>query len=282
MTATAKTGRSFHTIPLQSFLILGLIFSARVCVSQSLEIVDSLPVEGIREVSIDRKGQLLYSDRMGNIMKIDRQGNILHTFSPDKPGKVSLMEAWPTLRIFIFYREPQEYLFLDRFLVSNTRYTLRNNVGFISMATTSNDNGLWLIDDSDYALKKMDLNFNKVVVNTSLSTLPLPEKPEINYMREYQNMLYVNDIHSGILVFDMYGNYLKTLPFKGLEYFNFLGEELYFLRQDRLHFFHLYDFREREIPIPEDKAYGRLLITGKLAYLISESGIDFARITDEP
>lgn len=252
-----------------------LLFSMQVSRAQSLKIINTIALEEVKEVSIDRKGNLFYSDEKGNIKMLNRVGELIHSFSPQKTGQVSLIEAWPTLRVFVFYRDLQEYLFLDRFLASGPRYEFDNElIGFVSMATVSNDNGLWLLDDSDYTLKKLDLNFNEITVNSSLNTLFTSEKIAVNYMREYQNMLFLNDKNSGILVFDNYGNYIKKLPFTGLEYFSFKGDELYFLKQNTIHFYNLYNFQERKIDLPANKAYQYVFMAGNDITLLSEDTLE--------
>jgi len=75
---------------------------------------------------------------------------------------------------------------------------------------------------------------------------------DINFMREYHNVLLINDRNAGLLVFDNLGNYKKKLPFKGLTYFGFLNDEVYFLQGHEVHYFHLYTFQERSLALPKD------------------------------
>jgi hypothetical protein len=75
-------------------------------------------------------------------------------------------------------------------------------------------------------------------------------KYNINYMREYQNMLFVNDANSGILVFDNFGNYKKKLPFSGLSFFGFQDNELYYVSKSGIHFFNLYTLAARSVLLP--------------------------------
>jgi hypothetical protein len=60
-----------------------------------------------------------------------------------------------------------------------------------------------------------------------------------DYMIEYDNYLYLNDSAQGILVFDSYGTYYKTIPLTGLRTFQVRGNDLFYIAQNRIHTFHL-------------------------------------------
>ena len=59
-------------------------------------------------------------------------------------------------------------------------------------------------------------------------------------MREYQNYVFLLDPSRGIFIFNSLGRHIKTLDVPGVQSFNFLGEDLYYLRNDSLEFFNLF------------------------------------------
>ena len=47
-------------------------------------------------------------------------------------------------------------------------------------------------------------------------------------MLEYDNKVYINNPKTGVLIFDIYGTYYKTVPVKDLNYFQPLGDRIYY------------------------------------------------------
>lgn len=252
-----------------------LLFQLPSKAQETLVLLDTVVANGLEKASMDTYGHLYISDNKGNINKYDSTGKFLLNFSPQKIGNITLLEAANTIRIFVFYRDFQEYLILERFLGPMPNNTLnQEEVGFARMATLGSDYNLWLIDETDFTLKKYDRQFNKVLYKTALELLLDLKDYDINYMQEYQNNLYVNDRNSGLLVFDPFGSYKKKIGFKGIDYFSFLNDEMYYLQHDTLQLFHLYLFTTKTIPLPLGKKYKRVLLYNQKVYGIKPNGID--------
>ena len=139
-------------------------------------------------------------------------------------------------------------------------------------------NQIRLRDDTDFSLKKYDRQFNKVLNINSLDSTLDARDYDISFLREYQSNLYLCDRLSGILVFDSFGSYKKKIPFKGIDFFSFHEDELYYLQNDSLHFFHLYLFNTHEIAFPTDKKYFKAFFFNQKVYAIRPDDIDIYRI----
>lgn len=251
------------------YLILILYFgSMNFCLSQVPELKYSVSIPKPESASIDRFNNIYITDSKGNIFQFDIRGNILQKYSPPKPAKISLLEAWQAIKIFAFSQDLQQILFLDRFLIPSPIVKLQDlSLGFIRTATISVDNNLWLIDDSDLSLKKYDLSRQKTIIHSPLNLQLTNNSFDINFAREHQNHLFINDKSNGIYMFDVLGNYLKTFPIIDLKYFNFLNDELYYLQDDKIRFFNFYKLQERIIDVPSGFLYS--LATDKHLILIS-------------
>lgn len=246
--------------------------------AQSLIPVSSQKVGDIQGVSIDRTNNFYISLGNGSIQKYDINGEHLLTFSPQKQAGITLFEAWQAVRTFIFYRDLQQYQFLGRFLVSSPYLDISNgDIGFVRLATLGSDNTLWLIDDTDLSLKKYDPDLNKVVINTPFYSIS-DDISSINFIREYQNLVFMNDPNRGILVFDNLGNFDKSISIPGISYFNFLKDEIYFLSGDELVFMDIYKSTERKITIPSPKGYKFALVAPGTVALFSDETMDLFRL----
>lgn len=230
-----------------------------ISLGQELKVQAKIPIASPQAISLDKRGQFFLSNEKGEINQYNPQGEILRTFSPQRRRELNLIEAWPTLRIFIFYEAFQEFLILDRFLnpLSGPESYQFNPefIGFAKMATLAADNNIWVFDNTDFGLKKYDPIQGLLLSNTSLDLLLDPRSIEINFMREYQNLLIINDKNSGVLIFDNFGNYLKTLPYTDLNYIGVQQDEICFLQENQLVFYDLYKSTERKVLLPDKQAW---------------------------
>jgi len=225
--------------------------------------------------SLDRKGNVYIADEEGNINRYTSEGMLDLNYSPSKIGKVDVLEGWFSLRLFAFYRDYQEYLFLDRFLTPSPVYNIpRELIGFARVATLGNDDNLWIVDDTDISLKKLDTNTPFLIYNIQLNNILEQEDHNINFIREYQNQLFINNSEEGIMVFDNLGNYKFKIPLKGLEFFSFIKDELVSLSEGSLVLTNIYSQKKRSIEIESDTPYKFALISNNRLFLISEDQMD--------
>jgi hypothetical protein len=78
----------------------------------------------------------------------------------------------------------------------------------------------------------------------------IAERNNIAHLREYQGFLFLLDRRVGIRVYNSIGNLIRTVSAPNLETFNFLGEELYYRRDNDLIFFDLYTAQTRSSKLP--------------------------------
>jgi hypothetical protein len=126
---------------------------------------------------------------------------------------------------------------------------------------------LWILDSADFSIKKTTLNSTTISLETALQHLPEKKITDYTSLREYQNYVFLLDKTAGVHVFNPLGKYVRTLGDKNMAYFNFLGEEMYYVSGSDLIFIDLYDAGRREIPMSagvdfrfvllnEDRMYG--------------------------
>ena len=74
--------------------------------------------------------------------------------------------------------------------------------------------------------------------------------PNPNFILERENTVYVNNPETGILVFDIFGKYIKTLDFKGLEDFQVFNKQLIFREGEKLQAFYLQPLVLQTLELP--------------------------------
>jgi hypothetical protein len=240
-------------------------------------LVKVLTLPNASAASIDRRGTLYLADKDNNLRQLTTAGQPLNTYSPAQPGHVAVLEAWNQNAVLVFYDDRQQVLLLDRFLAPLSEIRLADYVdGTVRTATLAPDGLLWLLDESNLMLREFDPQALRLVQNTPLDLLIGRSRPDFRFLRQYQNNIYLVDRTSGIFIFDNLGNYRKKLPFTGLDFVTFRGDELAYLSGGLLHFFHLYNLTERTQPLPADldaTTVRQVLLGDQYAYFVTAKGV---------
>ena len=246
--------------------------------AQDWTLVKNIETRSISSVSIDNRGFLFVSDNDGLITKYDTNGEEILSFSPNKSGAVSLLESWPTIQTFAFYQDFQEYILFDRFLTPTSRRKLSApQIGYAGTASIGTRKRLWVFDETDLCLKQYDFQSDRVLSNTFLTPIMENDNQEINYIREYQNLVFINNATEGIFIFDNLGNFEKKIPVTDLSYFNFANNELYYLKDHKIVFTNIYSLESRT-QVVNIYPYNHILLHKDTAYLIGDSGFDIYSI----
>jgi hypothetical protein len=248
----------------------------------SWTLVKTLALPGAGAASLDRRGTLYLADQDNNLRQLARDGQPLNTYSPTQPGHVAVVEAWNQNSLLVFYDDRQQVLLLDRFLAPLSEIRLADYIdGTVRTATLAPDGLLWLLDESALTLREFDPQALRVVQSTPLDLIIGRSRPDFRFLRQYQNNVYLVDHTSGIFVFDNLGNYRKKLPFIGLDFITFRGDELVYISGGQLHFFHLYNLTERTQAMPaglDATTVRQVLLGDQLAYFLTAKGLSIYQL----
>ncbi len=242
--------------------------------SQNIQKIKSIQISTPTEVSIDKSGNIYYSTFNGDIVKYDPLLKDQIIYSPSNPGAITTLEASHGLRIFSFHKDLQIYRLMNRSLSLSENYNFPENIiGFAETATVSYDNNIWVVDQIDFSLNKYDIFSKTITSRTQLNQLIDPDNYSILHCKEYQNRLFISTKDHGILIFDNFGNYIKTFQFINVPFFNFQDNWIYFLNADRLIKKNLYDDKIIEIELQSQKEWLFALVFEDLIYLFSTNRI---------
>lgn len=214
----------------------------------------------ILETKIPLNGGTFTTDNLQNIYiwnhcsikKVDAKGRQLYDYDDRSYGDVSSLDVTDPMKLMAFYKNFPEVLFLDNTLSINGTPINPGQMGFplTTLACLSHDNGVWLYDAQNLQLVRLDKNMNiKQQTGSLMELLGFPVNP--NYLMEYNDYVYMNDTAQGILEFDEFGTYYRTIPVKGLTSFEVRGNELFYLHSRRLHTLHLNTLLEDETALPD-------------------------------
>ena len=255
---------------------------AEVPAAGAWALVRTLRLPNPGAASLDRRGGLYVADADNNIRQFGPEGLPLNTYAPAQPGHVGQLEAFNLTNTLVFYDDRQQLVLLDRFLAPLSELRLADYLdGTVRVATLAPDNQIWLLDESTLTLREFDPGTLRLVQNTPLDLLIGRTRPDFRFIRQYQNNTYLVDKTTGVYVFDNLGNYKKKLPLPGLNTVGFRGDELYYLDDNQVRFFHLYNLTARAVALPPATDAGALrqvLVGEQYAYLFTTQGVAVYRL----
>jgi hypothetical protein len=254
---------------LKKILLLLLLTSTHAFAQPVL--VTTIKISDVQSAYIDRPGDLYILQKKNMIKKFDIQGNLISELNFEK--KLTAFDPRDGARLFSCFNSTCS------FFSDETKQELIIEKEFAiepSLICSSGDHNVWVLDKADFSLKKISPSESKVLTEVILDLELFKKKPEILFMREYQNFLFILDKNVGIVMFNGIGKKVRVISEPNLTYFNFLGREIYFKKDNKLVFYDLFDTATREEPIDPTCKYA--LISDVRTFLIYENKIDIFEI----
>ncbi len=157
----------------------------------------------------------IYLVTAGNqLKKLNPNGDSLAVFNDVKKyGNPSLLDVTNPLKVLLYYKNFATVVILDRLLSPRNNINFRQqNIFSVKAVGTSYDNNIWLFDEQDLKLKKIDES-GKLLTETTDWRLLMDEVPAPEKIIDANNFVYLYDPEKGFYVFDYYGTYKNNLPF---------------------------------------------------------------------
>lgn len=188
----------------------------------------------------DALGHIFYTDQQSNFYKKDIFTKRKLVYTDLRNGRIGYADISNPLRILLFYPDFLVIKFLDVNLSEINTYQIRENYqdGMIRLICASNNNGFWMYDENNRKLLRIGENFKTLHISPDLYQVT-GRKLDPVAMLESGNELYLNDPAIGLLVFDLFGNYKKTIPIKNIDYFRFDNGLLKYISGNDIHQYNL-------------------------------------------
>jgi len=199
---------------------------------------------------------LMTTDELGNVYTLkgdelslyDAKGLRLNRNSLKNFGPISHIDVFSSLKPMIFSRQQGMLAVLDNTLaIQGDPIDLpRNGFPQVTLACMSVQNAFWFYDERLMRLARVDRQLRPLADTGRLDQL-LGFSPRPVHMQEHDGWLYVLDPENGVLVFDLFGGYARTLPVVGAMRFEARDGHMLYLKDGVLH---SYDLRTAEISLP--------------------------------
>ena len=157
----------------------------------------------------------IYLVTAGNqLKKLNANGDSIAAFNDVKKyGNPSLVDVSNPLKVLLYYKNFATVVILDRLLSQRNSINFRQqNIFSVKAIGSSYDNNIWLFDEQDLTLKKID-EAGKVLLTTTDWRLLMDSVPAPAKIIDANNFVYLYDAGKGFYIFDYYGTFKNNLPF---------------------------------------------------------------------
>ena len=238
-------------------------------------LLDSFPVKA-NSITVDNFSNF-YAVGDNQVLKFDRDGKFLVRFEEVKNGKIGSVDVSNPFKMLVYYPDFMNAIVLDKFLTYLVSYNFFD-LGYQSVTAvgSSADGYLWFYDATDYTLKKIDatgkVQLKSQPVNQLIDNVIMP-----NFIVEKNGQVFVNDPKVGILVFDNFGAFYKTIPIKGLQKFHILQEQIVYYQDEKLRSYNPVTFDAKMISLPDTTGVMQAVIEKNRIAILKSDRIDFYR-----
>lgn len=209
------------------------------------------------------------------LKKIDSNGDSIGVFNDVKRyGNPTYIDVSNPFKILVYYKNFSTAVILDRQLTSRNIINFRKqNIFSVRSVTTSYDNNIWLFDEQDYKLKKID-DEGKVLVESTDMRLLVDSVPSPEKIIDSDDFVYLYDPEKGFYVFDYYGSLKNNLPFMKWNSISISKKKLYGFNDATLYSYELNSLDLKKYPLPSSfKDYKSIKAMNGKVYLLTNEGV---------
>jgi hypothetical protein len=210
--------------------------------------------------TLDVQAQLISSDKLGNlyaisnheILKYDANGKLLQKNSIKSLGNIYTLDVSNPMKILAFYKDYNKIVFLDNMLAASENSIDLSSIGFdqVTLSCTSHDNGIWVYNSLNFELVRMEPTLKISHQSGNISQL-IGSAIKPLALVENNNRVYLCDSIQGVLVFDIFGTYIKSIPLFKVKDFQVENNMMYFLDNSGFGSFNLDLIQQQKMDIPE-------------------------------
>ena len=192
-----------------------------------------------------------YLTKNSEVHVFDQDGTHLYAHNELSLGDIEFIDVNRSLKPLLFYKDVQAVVLLDNTLSkqAETIYPAKNDYSNVDLVCHSGENFFWLFERDNYEFIRVNRQM-QAISKTGNLVLLLGRTIAPDYMIEKDNLLYVKDPGKGIYVFDIYANWVKTIPLNVEGKFEVHNEFIYFLNEGVIYKYDQKTFLE--VPIKTD------------------------------
>jgi hypothetical protein len=236
------------------FTILSLLLAARLHAQTdtSFQYVRTIPGD-IVAFTVDNLDNVYLLSSTNQIKKVNANGDSVAIFNNVKKyGQATLIDVSNPLKILLYYRDFATIAILDRFFnVRNTIDLRRDNILQVRAIAQSYDNKIWVYDEVENKLKKIDEE-GKLLLETPDFRQLFDKAPSPQRILDQDQYVYLYDSAQAVFVFDYYGAFKNKILINGWQNFKVAGKYIFGSMNGILYRYDIKTFRVDEWKMPDE------------------------------
>ncbi len=226
--------------------------------------------------NIDNLGDIYLVNSDDQLKKISaNSGDSIGVFNDVKKfGTLTSIDATNPLKILLYYEDFSSIVVLDRFLnVINTINLRQQDIFKVRAIATSYDNNIWLFDEGDGKLKKIDNNGNVLSETIDFRVL-FDSVPSPNKIIDCNGFIYLYDFQKGFYIFDHYGSTKNIMPLIHWKNVEVIKDNMYGFSDSCLFSYKLNSLNLLQYALPADFINSLQIKAGNnRAYVLRKDGL---------
>ena len=205
--------------------------------------------------TVDNLDNIYLLSSTNQVKKLNEKGDSVAVFNDVKKyGKATLIDVSNPLKVLVYYRDFATIVVLDRLLtIRNTIDLRKQNILQVRAIGQSYDNKIWLYDELENKLKKIDEE-GKLLQETPDFRQLFGEAPVPTKIFDQDQFVYLYDSTKGVFVFDYYGALKNKIAITGWKNFKVAGKFIYGSANNKLYRYNISNLRTEEWKLPDEIA----------------------------
>jgi hypothetical protein len=172
--------------------------------------------EQITNFAVDNLGNIFLLDAAGQLKKLSPRGDSIAVFNDVRRfGKIYAIDVSNPLKVLLFYKDFGTIVVLDRLLNNRNIMDMRKqNIQQARVIAQSFDNGVWVYDELDGKLKKLDDNGTITSASVDFRVL-LDAPPSPISLFDANQLVYLYDPEKGLIMLDYFGTLRNIVAIRG-------------------------------------------------------------------
>ena len=258
-----------------SLLVILSALLTHAQVDTSFKLVSTIKGD-IVSFTVDNLDNIYLVSSTNQLKKLSSNGDSIAVFNNVKKyGKVTLIDVSNPLKVLLYYRDFATIVILDRFLnVRNSIDLRKQNILQVRAIGQSYDNKIWVYDEVENKLKKIDDDGTLLQETPDFRQLfdPAPSPQKIFDQDQY---VYLYDSSLAVYVFDYYGSLKNKILISGWKNFKVAGQYIFGSDTETLFRYDIKTFRVSDWKLPgELKKAVSFNFTKSRLYALRNDSID--------
>jgi len=261
------------------FLIVTFSFGSHAQSDTSFKLTKIINGD-IVDFTVDNLDNIYILNSRNQIKKLNANGDSVAVYNDIKKyGSATFIDVSNPLKILLYYKDFATVVFLDRFLNAvNTIDLRKQNILQVKSIGQSYDNKIWVYDELESKLKKIDEE-GKLLLETTDFRLLLGKAPSPIKIFDEDKYVYLYDTLQGVYVFDYYGALKNNIMITGWHNFKVANKYIFGSHADTLYRYEIKTFRYDEWKLPVELSRSRAFnFSSTRLYALKKDGIEIYTI----